>query len=154
MEYMSQLKIDVFYSLTFMLKMSFNEKNVINHQRVWVFDFGVIFIFIFINSSIFFGQEHWQNKHIVFKNDKKYLTFYILPSDLYGNRIYLQGERKDGNSPFLNDFSGEMTFFNKAEDEPSTYFSKSIYIRTTYSNSTLMESSQGNARRTFLCYIM
>lgn len=41
MKYTSQLKIDLFYSLTFVLKTSFNEKkNVINHQIVWVFDFG------------------------------------------------------------------------------------------------------------------
>lgn len=122
---------------------------------MWVFDFGDIFYHYvnFINSSILFWQEHWQNAHVVFKNDKKYLKFYILPSDLYGIIIYLQGKRKYVKSPFLNDFGGEMIIFKWAEKQPTTY-RKSIYIRTAYSNSTLMDSTQGTTSRNFLCYIM
>lgn len=43
----------------------------------------------------------------------------------------------------MNDFGGEMIIFKWAEKQPTTY-RKSLYVRTAYSNPTLMDSTQGN----------
>lgn len=82
-----------------------------------------------------------------------YLSYTFLSPDLYGNKLYLQGMRKDASSPFLNDFGEEMIFFLWNENEPESH-SESIYLRTSISNSTLMEVSRGEIYRRFLCYIM
>lgn len=65
----------------------------------------------------------------------------------------LTRRKKNVKSPFLNDFGGGMKIFKWAEKQPTTY-RKSIYIRTAYSNSTLMDSTQGTTSRNFLCCIM
>lgn len=67
--------------------------------------------------------------------------------------MYLQGVRKDGSSPLLNDFGGEMTVFRWDENEPRSD-SNSIYLRTSALNSTLMRVARGIFRRRFLCFIM
>uniref|UniRef100_K1QRN7 Tenascin-N n=1 Tax=Magallana gigas TaxID=29159 RepID=K1QRN7_MAGGI len=60
---------------------------------------------------------------------KKFNDFCVLHPDLHGNTMYLQGIRKEGTSPLLNDFGGEMTFFMWDENEPIADLSR-VYLRT------------------------
>lgn len=105
----------------------------------------------FFNLMLFFVKEKWQNTHQIKMMINSW--YWFLSPDLYGNKLYLQGMRKDASSPFLNDFGGEIPFFLWNENEPKSH-SESIYLRTSFSNSTLMEVSRGEIYRKFLCYIM
>lgn len=109
------------------------------------------FLIFFFNLMLFFVKEKWQNTHQIKMMINSWYLF--LSPDLYGNKLYLQGMRKDASSPFLNDFGGEIPFFLWNENEPKSH-SESIYLRTSFSNSTLMEVSRGEIYRKFLCYIM
>lgn len=84
---------------------------------------------------------------------KKFNDFCVLHPDLHGNTMYLQGIRKEGTSPLLNDFGGEMTFFMWDENEPIADLSR-VYLRTSNLNSTSMKVTRGQMARHFLCFIM
>lgn len=128
---------------------------MINLEMVFQRGTHSIFLsFFFFYLMLFFVKEKWQNTYqIKLMINSWYLSLTFLSPDLYGNKLYLQGMRKDASSPFLNDFGGEMIFFLWNENEPESH-SESIYLRTSISNSTLMEVSRGEIYRRFLCYIM
>lgn len=90
---------------------------------------------------------------VIFKGQKEQTFVLFFSQDLYGTIVYLQGKRKDGSSPFLDDFGRNITFFNWKENEPSTH-DRDVYIRTTAANYALMEVSTGSTYKNFICFIM
>lgn len=90
---------------------------------------------------------------VIFKGQKEQTFVLFFSQDLYGTIVYLQGKRKDGSSPFLDDFGRIITFFNWKENEPSTR-DRDVYIRTTAANYALMEVSTGSTYKNFICFIM
>lgn len=90
---------------------------------------------------------------VIFKGQKEQTFVLFFSQDLNGTIVYLQGKRKDGSSPFLDDFGRNITFFNWKENEPSTH-DRDVYIRTTAANYALMEVSTGSTYKNFICFVM
>ncbi|CAC5387273.1 unnamed protein product [Mytilus coruscus] len=64
------------------------------------------------------------------------------------SRIYIQGERVNEVSPFLDDEGNELTYFNWVKEGPGS----GTYLRTD-GTTKLMEASSGTGAYNFICQI-